>query len=351
MRADRNGATDTNAHTHQGGLTKSKRSWLSGPLRALASATLLWLLLRNVEAAAILRLLGRAVENWPLLLIAAIMPGIGVVIGAWRWKVLLETQGIRAPTIELCKANLVGTFYNQMLPSTIGGDVARIYWVSTVTATTRRDGLAAERRTLVNLTVVGVDRIVGMVGILATGLLAALLSPAIAQQVPGLWVILIIAGIGTIGVALLPHLPARSIGRRIFSVSLLARARDRAATIYRALKAYQGKRRPLFGAFLLSLCMQLNIIVEYWLLSAALGIGLSVWELAVLVPIVSMISMIPITINGIGLRENALNTLGVSFGLNPENAIALAWSFLALKIMLAAFGGLIQLVGPQRKSL
>ena len=63
----------------------------------------------------------------------------------------------------------------------------------------------------------------------------------------------------------------------------------------------------------------------------------------VVIPVVMLISMIPVTINGIGLRESSLVMLGAPFGLNASSAVALACAFVAITFVYALLGALVQL--------
>ncbi|MCG7852634.1 MAG: flippase-like domain-containing protein [Methanosarcinaceae archaeon] len=311
-------------------------------LRILASGALVWFVLRKISAGELLDVWIRTIDHWPYLVLALAIPAIGVTVSALRLRILLEAQGIRLPLIELCKANLVGAFYNQIFPSTIGGDVARGFWISRLKAFAV-EKTAPSESILVSFTAIGVDRVIGAFGILVTGLLAAIVSPSIVRQAPGLGAVLPLVAAGIIALALLPRIPARSAGRWLFSISILRKLREKAVMIYGALKAYRTFRRYLAVAFLLSMGLQLTIIAQYWTLAIALQIGVSLWALAILIPIVTLISMLPITINGIGLRENALYVLGVSLGFNASSAVALAWAFLVCKLFWAMPGALMHL--------
>jgi uncharacterized protein (TIRG00374 family) len=317
-------------------------------VRIVASGALLWFLLRNVAVIDVVRLLGESTKRWPYLVLAAVSPVVGILIGALRWRVLLRAQGVPLAVAQLMKANLVGMFYNQFLPSTIGGDVARSYWVSGLIASAHGES-SPSSSAVVNLTVVGVDRLVGVFGILTAGMLAAIASPSTVRQVPGIWAVFL-AGMIAVGMlVLLLRIPPRAAARRVLGIGVLARLRSKAVMIFRALDAYRAQPKPLLVAFSLSLVLQCNVILQYWFLAVALGITLSILQLAVLVPIVDLISMIPITINGIGLRENALNALGGPLGVTVADAVSLAWAFLVIRISYALVGGVVQFgKGPWR---
>ena len=308
--------------------------------RVIAGLSLLSILLGRVSPEEIVQLFKQTAYNWHLILLAYVFPGIGIVISALRLKILLSAQGANLPILQICRANLIGSFYNQVLPSTIGGDVARGYCISNVCKFNGSEKLST-KPTLLSFTVIGVDRFVGVIGILFTGLLVAMTNPELIRQSPGLESVLYIALLGSAFLASLLVIPARSIGRWLFSIPLLHKLRERAAMVYNALKEYRSSKQHLLAAFLLSLCLQFSIIAQYWILVNALELAIPFWGLAILVPIVSLISMIPITINGIGLRENTLYAIGGPMGLTVSGSVALAYTFLLAKILWAILGGIL----------
>jgi uncharacterized protein (TIRG00374 family) len=311
-------------------------------LRLGISSVLLWFLLRRISLAELVEFFARTVGNWPWLLAALALPVVGLLISSLRLQHLLRAQRLDASLGELSMLHLVSAFYNQILPSTIGADVYRTYWISRIRSIDNETATNTGR-ILVATTVIGVDRVLGAVGLVATALLATAFDPSVVRASAGLQAILPLITIGAALVMLLPFIPSRKAGRWLFSIPLLNRVRDKAATVFGALKAYRRSLGSLLAALALSIALQLTIIGQFWLLSNALQLDVSFRGLAVLIPVVTMISMIPITINGIGLRENALRTLGVALGFTAASAIALGWAFVIIKTLWALAGGLVQL--------
>ena len=146
------------------------RRWASW-IRFAVSAGLIYLILLQTSLAEIAGLVEQSLERWPVLLVALLLPGIGVGISALRWGVLLNGLGARPRLRSLYYAILVGTFFNQVLPSTIGGDVAR--------------GLLLQRSigsATLSLAVVGLDRLIGVLGMGAPFLGTELLDLKIGQN-------------------------------------------------------------------------------------------------------------------------------------------------------------------------
>jgi uncharacterized membrane protein YbhN (UPF0104 family) len=264
-----------------------------------------------------------------------------VVRGA-RWKVLLAGQGIRPSFAKILETLLVATFFNQLLPSTIGGDLVRSHRMARL--------LESRDSGTLMLAVVGVDRVVGVVGTVLVALLAAALSPSIVEGLPEFWLVLGLVASGLVLVGLLGSPLGRQAGRALFSIRLLSRLRDKAAIVHGTLASYRDQKTRLAATLILSMALQGLVILEYVLFAKALGLGVSARALGIIIPIVTMIEMAPVTVGGIGLREGALSVLGSSVGLRPQDAIALAWLFLGTALSYAVAGWLTYTVRRPRRS-
>ncbi len=295
---------------------------------------LLWFVLRRIAFAELLELFNAGVANWPLLLVALALPILGLLSAAMRWQLLLAGQNSKPPIRTLFTALLVGSFYNQLFPSTIGGDVARSWWVAKPIGSQ-----------LLSMTVVGLDRAIGLIGISATALLAAAAAPSVARQVPEAWTAMAIGVVLVSGAISFARSTARSPRRLSFSSPRLQKLKEKASTIYPALAAYRTRRRHLLAAVFWSMAIQILIIIQYKVLAVALGIDVSPWGLAVVIPIVTVVALIPVTINGIGLRESSLAVLGGMLGLTVADAVALGWLVWAAALFYGVVGGFVHLLG------
>ena len=306
----------------------------AGLLRIAASALLLFLLFQQASLEEIILRLNALIDCWPLLAIAALLPGAGIVISAYRWKVLLSALGGNIATAFLVRGILVGGFFNQLLPSTVGGDVARIWWIQ-----------GAFASSVLSLTVVVVDRVLGLVGICAVALVPASFRPDIAASVPVVWSVVLVAGL-TLAFLFAPgHRKVREWGHRLFRLPMLSIFREKAAVANQGLQGLRAAKGHLLAAMALSILLQIEMVILFAVLAMAMGIAISPGALAIVVPLVTLVTLLPITVNGIGLRETSLALLGAHFGLALADAISLAWTVLFLQMLYALIGGCIYLKG------
>ena len=239
-----------------------------------------------------------------------------ILASAWRWGLLLAAQGVEVPGRTLTSSFLVATFFNNFLPSNIGGDVVRI-------ADTAR---AAGSRTLA-ATVVLADRGLGLLGLILLAAIAATVAggPGLADgPVPAVW---LWAGFAAATAAAAPALllpgglvrllaPIRRIhpewiGPRLERLGgVLARFRDAPG--------------PLLACFAGAVLVQLLLVGFYAAVAHAIGVGVSPWHMAVVVPVSFVVQMIPLSVNGFGLREATFSFYFARLGLPIEAALVIS---------------------------
>jgi uncharacterized protein (TIRG00374 family) len=303
-------------------------------LRVTISLGLLLFLVRQVSPEQAMAVLRASASNGPLLFVAAALPGLGAIITALRWRVLLGGLNLHPAVRGLLEATLVGSFFNTFLPSTIGGDVMRAWWVR------EEVGSAAQ-----SLTVVALDRLIGLLAFCVVGLLAALLVPSILRDAPAIWIVAgaALVGFGMLLVAIHPATPR--LARPLFDAPVLRRVRDKAKQAGQALGGLRRARSRFATSFAIGILLQLNVIAQFLILAAALEVGIDLWHLAVLVPVVNLITLLPVSINGFGVREGALAALGAPFGLSVAGAVLLAYAWVVFALLWGLIGGLVYLRG------
>jgi uncharacterized protein (TIRG00374 family) len=324
----------------QGPKGKNKKSKKALFIRSIVSCSLLFLLFQKVSFAGVIALFAKMSHHGHFLLAALFMPLFGILASGLRLKVVLSAQGINIPLIEVCKANVIGLFYNQVLPSTIGGDIAKSVWISKLNDF-RNIPKHSTDPFLTSFTIVGVDRLIGITGLLSTGIFAACWAPKMLGQASVIANVMPLSILCLLIIVFLPFAPLRSCGKLIFSIPLLNRIRGKATSIYRTLKGFKNAKTHLLVSYLLSILLQLIVIIQYYILSLSLEIQIAFLALCFLIPLVTLISMLPVTVNGIGLREGALLALGETLGMTPDSAVALAWAFLIFNLVPSPIGACI----------
>jgi uncharacterized protein (TIRG00374 family) len=306
-------------------------------LRIVVSVGLLWWVLDHAQFGDVVQTISTARVEW--LVAAFLVCTLGVVFGAWRWQILLASQGRRVSVFHLFGSYMIGLFFNNFLPSTIGGDVVRA-----AGAKKKSGGTLTE-----HLTVVLVERMIGLFATLTFGGMAALTGAAghLDRRVP--WVL---------GTALLVSMAgiylaiSRKVRRRV--APLVDRlpiqfVRETVGKMLASFELFSRARASLVANFVLSLVFQLLLIVHFWLIQFAFGQDVSFVTYLAVVPLVFCVMMLPIGINGIGVREGAFVWLMRHADMDTDVAVAISLMSYAVAVGQGLVGGAWHLVRELRE--
>jgi uncharacterized membrane protein YbhN (UPF0104 family) len=256
-----------------------------------------------------------------------------VLASAWRWDMLLRAQHIDLPYRFLTSSFLVATFFNNFLPSNIGGDVVRI------TDTAK----AAGSKTLAT-TVVLIDRGIGLLGLalMAAAGASAMHRLAVGPIGPGLlW-----AGFGLGAVIATPALLMPEAATRLLQPLRIFHQEWVDARIEKltyALTRFRETPRSLAACFLGAVLVQGLLVFFYVAIARSMGIPVGFAELAVIVPVSFIVQMIPLSVNGFGVREATFGFYFTRLGLPLESALLVSFVGAALIMVFSLSGGVAYL--------
>lgn len=303
-------------------------------LRLFVSGSLLLLLFSRIPVQDVFERLSGATQEPFWLLMAAGLAGVGVALAVGRWRTLIGSAGEAVGFWTLFRAFLVGNFFNQFFPSTIGGDVARSWWIRTHLGSMTR-----------SVAIVTFDRILGIAGICLVGLAAVLVRPDVLIVLPELKIAagLLLATLVALYLVVCPGF-AHAVGA-VLPTALRGRTQDKLSEIAAVSRMLRANWRRLAVALLLSVLLQGILILYFAALGEVLELGLTIAQFSVLIPVMNLCTALPISINGIGIREASLALFGAAFGLTVGQAVALAWLFLCVAALYGLLGGLIFALG------
>lgn len=308
------------------------RTVLLNVLKFGVSGGLLWVLLRQTDTATLGAHLANMDIRWMVLALA--LYGCAVMISAWRWRLLLSTQGADAGIGQLAQSFLVATFFNNFLPSNIGGDVVRIADTAP---------LAGSRTTAAS--VVLIDRALGLLALIVVAATGAMVADINGFRIPGsnyAWVALLGAVTVTVPALATPQLlsrmlvPLKSLGSDWVDARL-----DRLHEIMARMKA---RRSALVMAFVGAFAVQFVLVIFHLAAAFGLGISLPLGYALVIVPTSLVVQMVPMSINGFGVREATFSYFFVKLGLGVGAALALSLTSTGLIMLFSVSGGLLFLM-------
>lgn len=310
---------------------------------------LLWIVKLTVTIGVLIWLAGRIERETieilrtihPLALIAGMLLLTGAVLtSSIRWWLIFRHTRKFTNFREILPSYYLGVFFNNILPSSTGGDVARILHLKI---------RGFDVKALLASTLV--DRAIGSLTMVAVASLGILFVPQIKlQQHDQLILILFVV---TVFVFALLFFSSRTVSFMQHLASKYQRTRIRAFFIeaVHTCQSYRDARTELLGAIVLTLLAQTLLILTYYVLSNGLGIGLSLPLYFVIVPLVFLAASLPISVGGLGVREGALVVLFTTFGSDEHAAIALSLTYLVSLWIVSLPGAVIFLMERSAKQV
>ena len=293
------------------------------------SLVLLAYLLSTTDLGALTR---RVRSGDPLLLAGALaLYTLTLALATWRWRLLLRAQGYQAPLGHLSASYLVATFFNNFLPSNVGGDVIRV-----------RDSSRLTGSTTASLAVVAIDRILGLGALYLLAVVAYVFGGPTVRGLAGALPALLALGIvfGVMGYVYVTP----GITRRLMSASRLDAfpwIRERFEVAQGAVHVYREQVATVWAAFAASIALQALVVCYYYEVARSLRIPLPLSACFLVVPLCTLVQTVPVSFNGWGIRESVFIVYFRQLGLSRESALAFSLVGAGLIVMLSLSGAVV----------
>ena len=255
-----------------------------------------------------------------------------------RWRLALQTLGVRIGFARLLRLVVAGYFLSLFLPSAIGGDIIRVYGTKDET-----EGV------LKSTGIIAVERYFGFLGTFVLALPALVVTdfgsyhPKLAAAVVGLFVILVAAFF------IAADSRVSSICQRMAGAIGWERVGEMIDRLSGSLREFVSRPRLLATMVFYSVLMKVSVAVQIWVLAKGLDIRIDLGELLVFLPLYNLACTLPFSISGLGTREVALAAFFTEMGLSVDQATTLALLGLAWIYVSYLAAGLVFLLPARRK--
>ena len=297
-------------------------------LKISVSIILLVVLFRQIDVASLWSTARRASLVW--LLAALGIYGINLLASTWRWHLLLDAQQVPVGRRSLLGSFMVATFFNNFLPSNIGGDVIRI-------SDTAGPAQSTTRAAAVVLT----DRALGLMALVFVAALGASAAGAVHPAALPIWPVWLWVGFLAFAAASAPAVFAPDgFGRLLRPLTVFHPewVGNRIDKVTEVLSRFRKQPGALAGCFGWAIFVQATMVVFYFAVAYALHRNLSISDLAVIVPLSFVVQMLPVSVNGFGVREATFTFYFTRIGQPIESALLVSLVPQAL-IMLSSLSG------------
>ena len=243
------------------------------------------------------------------------------VASARRWQVYAGELGFEQTLPQYFAYTLTGMFFGLLLPTMIGGDVLRVWYLN-----------GQSGRKWPAIASVFLERVNSLVVLIAAACFGVLISPV---ELPW-WITACVWGIAAcagIGLALLPVLKCWS--------RLSSERREQ----LQMLVSLFSSPRMLVEPTLMSILIQVVAVLILWCLGLSIGLEVPITYYFVLVPMVSLLMMLPISLNGMGVREGGTVLMLLPLGVDESAALTLAFLWFTTSVAVSLIGGAVYLFG------
>lgn len=313
-------------------MKEKNKSWLGWILRILVTVVGGGYLASKLNWTEFGRIVRGAEPEWVVL--AVVTYGGIVLVSILRWHILLEVAGAAVGWGRTAQLIFSGLFFNSVLPGVMGGDLMRAYWAA-------KDAPQARAAAVVSILL---ERVLGLAATVLVG--AVLIVPRWGElndhpvTHAGATAFLIVACLlGVILFLLGSPLASRWLVRE--GVTGWRRVAGEGAQACHICLTHPVAAGVGLG---LSILSQLLLVCLFFTVSRAVHLEANFWQLASVLPMVVMVTVLPVTWNGLGLREAAFATFLGVFGVAPAQSVAISLGGFAVILMWNLLGGVVYLV-------
>ncbi|HVB74626.1 MAG TPA: lysylphosphatidylglycerol synthase transmembrane domain-containing protein [Ktedonobacteraceae bacterium] len=317
------------------------KKYLSVLVRVGLTLILFIVLFRSLSWGSLIALMGNA--RRALILMGLIIGAAGVVISSYQWRSLLQSELIHFDLADLIDLYLVGTAFSHFLPTGMGGDAVKALYVGRQAGNTEGSASA-----------VVMSRVTGFFSMLAIATLILVTLHAHFAPRLILWFVLLSLLVGgmifgaILSTTLLPRLFRSKPG---VSRLIPGKIRSSIVGVGNALKGSAARPLPLLIAMLFGVLFWITACLNYYSYAIAIGVSVPLYFYFVAIPFISLVTILPISINGFGVRESAFVYLFSTMHVSAPSSLLIVLLMDAQVIFFGVLGGCIYLMLNKKKSM
>ena len=311
--------------------SSSTRRYAFLAVKISISLILLVVLFRQIEVSRLWAIARRASLVW---LSAALgVYAIALVASTWRWHLLLDAQSVPVRRRSLLSSFMVANFFNNFLPSNIGGDVIRI-------SDTAKPAQSKTRAAAVVL----MDRALGLMALVFVAAVGATTAGALHPSALPIWPMWLWIGLLVAAAASAPAVFAPAGFGRLLRPLMVFHPEwvgDRIEKLTDVLSRFRAQPTALASCFGWAIFVQATMVVFYFAVAYALHLSVTLSDLAVIVPISFVVQMLPVSVNGFGVREATFSFYFTRIGQPIESALLVSLVPQALIMLFSLTGAAV----------
>ena len=264
-----------------------------------------------------------------------IFMSVNISLMALRLYLLFSGEGLKVDFWKAFQLTYVGFFFNNFMPTAVGGDIIKAYYVQRQTGQPQKAFIA-----------VFMDRFIGLFSFVGIAVIALVLAwdkidPLIGKIIIGLAILSAVGFFFTLNAKVAEFL------MKIFSKIKLWNLGKHISKIYMAIHDYKNKKAVMLGVVLVSIAAQCIYFTVIYLMTKSLSLSVPLVMIFLIMPIVCVVSLLP-SLGGLGLREGAIVLL-FSPIVGKDAAFSISILLLAMLFTLSIVGAIIHMSAVQFK--
>lgn len=279
--------------------------------------------------------------NKPILLAAFFVFFLSYLLCLLRWEMLLKAAGIRLSFKRVVVSFSGGIFFNLLLPSAIGGDVTRSI-----------DLAAHTKKTAEVIATVFLDRLCGYMALAIFVSLSTIFGWRLVadNKLVIISVLLIVFILTAILLVIFNKFIYSKISKLLHHPGA-GKIRESIKNLHNEVHIFRHRKDVLINSLILSLLVQTISPVVFFLIALSLGIKVNPIYFFIFVPLIGAVSMLPISLGGLGVREGATVFFFMEAGITQGLAVGISLINFAFILVYATIGGLIYVLTVRHRRL
>jgi hypothetical protein len=269
-------------------------------------------LLTKIDWPTVTKNLDKAILS--LLLLAILLNVVERFELTYKWNLLIKVRGIAVKFGRLFWINSIGSFLGLFLPSSLGTDVVRGYYL--VKNNSERS---------VSISSVFVDRVLGLISLLLLGLVALVFAGELVSKFNLNLYLIVLTFLTLIFVYLFQRNETKKILELLSLKMKKFKIMEYVMKLHGSILEYKKYPKTLLLSFVLTLLVQVTRVLTYYAVSLAFDVKISIIYFFLFVPLIMIVMMLPITIGGLGLREGTFVAFFTMIGMSVNDAVVITF--------------------------
>ena len=253
-----------------------------------------------------------------------------------KWNILIRVRGIKISLFKLFLINSIGTFWGLFLPSSVGTDIIRGYYL-----------VKNNSEKSISISSVFVDRILAMFSLLLLGVIAVIISGDLLSEYNlNIYIIFLFVSSIVIFYFFQKEETYNFIRLKLGKIRF-KKLIDLFIKLHSSILEYKKYKKSVLSSFLFNLLVQVTRVFTYYIISIAFNISIPIIYFLIFVPIVMIVLMLPISIGGFGLSEGTFIAFFVLIGVSINDAVVISFTNTFINTVNTLLGGVVYLFYTQ----